>query len=171
MEILKAVKDIAPDTVLLVLTAYATLEVGIEAVKLGAYDVLTKPFNNEHVVLTVRKALDAKRLTVENLLLKRELKGQASFENFVGTSEVMQKVFALIRRVAETSSTVLICGESGTGKERSEEHTSELQSLAYLVCRLLLEKKNKDARTIRFIISHSRSDLFNDRLVAIYAYA
>src|SRR2546426_5117598 len=117
MEILKAVKDIAPDTVLLVLTAYATLEVGIEAVKLGAYDVLTKPFNNEHVVLTVRKALDAKRLTVENLLLKRELKGKASFENLVGTSEVMQKVFALIRRVAETSSTVLICGESGTGKE------------------------------------------------------
>ena len=77
MEILKAVKDIAPDSVLLVLTAYATLEVGIEAIKLGAYDVLTKPFNNEHVVLTVRKALDAKRLTVENLLLKRELKGQA----------------------------------------------------------------------------------------------
>src|SRR2546427_6653242 len=117
MDVVRAVKDIAPDTVVLVLTAYATLEVGIEAVKLGAYDVLTKPFNNDHVVLTVRKALDAKRLTVENLLLKRELKGQASFENFVGTSEVMQKVFALIRRVAETSSTVLICGESGTGKE------------------------------------------------------
>ena len=117
MEVVRAVKDIAPDTVVLVLTAYATLEVGIEAVKLGAYDVLTKPFNNDHVVLTVRKALDAKRLTVENLLLKRELKGQASFENFVGTSEAMQKVFTLIRRVAETSSTVLICGESGTGKE------------------------------------------------------
>jgi len=117
MDVLKAVKDIAPVTVVLVLTAYATLEVGIEAVKLGAYDVLTKPFNNDHVVLTVRKALDAKRLTVENLLLKRELEGQASFENFIGTSEVMQKVFTLIRRVAETSSTVLICGESGTGKE------------------------------------------------------
>ena len=117
MEIVRAVKDIAPDTVVLVLTAYATLEVGIEAVKLGAYDVLTKPFNNDQVVLTVRKALDAKRLTVENLLLKRELKGQASFENLVGTSEVMQKVFTLIRRVAETASTVLLCGESGTGKE------------------------------------------------------
>jgi two-component system response regulator PilR (NtrC family) len=117
MDVLKAVKDIAPDTVVLVLTAYATLEVGIEAVKLGAYDVLTKPFNNDHVVLTVRKALDAKRLTVENLLLKRELKGQAAFENLVGTSEVMRKVFTLIRQVAETSSTVLICGESGTGKE------------------------------------------------------
>jgi two-component system response regulator PilR (NtrC family) len=117
MDVLKAAKDIAPDTVVLVLTAYATLEVGIEAVKLGAYDVLTKPFNNDHVVLTVRKALDAKRLTVENLLLKRELKGQASFENLIGTSEVMQKVFTLIRRVAETASTVLICGESGTGKE------------------------------------------------------
>jgi two-component system response regulator PilR (NtrC family) len=117
MEILKAVKEIAPETVVIVLTAYATLEVGIEAVKLGAYDVLTKPFNNDHVELTVRKALDAKRLTTENLLLKRELKGRAAIENIIGTSEAMQKIFTLIRRVAETDSTVLICGESGTGKE------------------------------------------------------
>lgn len=117
MEILKAVKEIAPETVVIVLTAYATLEVGIEAVKLGAYDVLTKPFNNDHVELTVRKALDAKRLTTENLLLKRELKGRAAIENIIGTSEAMQKIVTLIRRVAETDSTVLICGESGTGKE------------------------------------------------------
>src|SRR5437899_12287882 len=103
MDGVRAVKEMAAGTVLLVLTAYATLEVGIEAVKLGAYDVLTKPFNNEHVVLTVRKALDAKRLTVENLLLKRELRGKASLENLVGTSGVIKKVFALIPRVAEPS--------------------------------------------------------------------
>ncbi len=117
MDVLKAVKDISPNTVVIVLTAYATLEVGVEAVKLGAYDVLTKPFNNDHVELTVHKALDAKRLTAENLLLKRELKGLASFENFIGASESMLKVFTLIHRVADTNSTVLICGESGTGKE------------------------------------------------------
>jgi two-component system response regulator PilR (NtrC family) len=84
---------------------------------LGAYDVLTKPFNNDHVELAVRKALDAKRLATENLLLKRELKGRAATENIIGTSDAMQKIFTLIRRVAETDSTVLICGESGTGKE------------------------------------------------------
>src|SRR5207245_4687002 len=117
MEVVRAVKDIAPDTVVLVLTAYATLEVGIEAMKLGAYDVLTKPFNNDHVELTVRKALDAKRLSAENVLLKRELKDRAGFENIIAISQPMQDVFALVRRVAPTDSTVLICGESGTGKE------------------------------------------------------
>ncbi len=117
MEILRAVKEISPDTVVIVITAFATFAVGVEAMKLGAYDVFPKPFDNEHVVLKVRTALEAKRLTAENLLLKRELKGQASFENLVGTSEAMQKVFALIRRVADAPTTVLICGESGTGKE------------------------------------------------------
>jgi two-component system, NtrC family, response regulator PilR len=117
MEILKAVKEISPDTVVIVITAFATFAVGVEAMRLGAYDVFPKPFDNEHVVLKVRTALEAKRLTAENLLLKRELKGQASFENFIGTSEAMQKVFALIRRVADAPTTVLICGESGTGKE------------------------------------------------------
>ena len=117
MEILKAVKEISPDTVVIIITAFATFAVGVEAMKLGAYDVFPKPFDNEHVVLKVRTALEAKRLTAENLLLKRELKGQASFENLVGTSEAMQKVFALIRRVADAPTTVLICGESGTGKE------------------------------------------------------
>ena len=117
MEILGAVKEISPDTVVIVITAFATFAVGVEAMKLGAYDVLPKPFDNEHVVLKVRTALEAKRLTAENLLLKRELKGLAAFENIIGVSEPMRKVCALIRRVAETNSTVLICGESGTGKE------------------------------------------------------
>jgi len=117
MEILKAVKEISPETVVIVITAFATFAVGVEAMRLGAYDVFPKPFDNEHVVLKVRTALEAKRLTAENLLLKRELKGQASFENFIGASEAMQKVFALIRQVADAPTTVLICGESGTGKE------------------------------------------------------
>jgi two-component system response regulator PilR (NtrC family) len=117
MDVLKNVKEGSPDTVVVVLTAFATFDVAVEAMKLGAYDVLTKPFNNDHVELTVRKALDAKWLTAENQLLKRQLKGQAGFENIIGFSDAMQKVFAVVRRVAETDSTVLISGESGTGKE------------------------------------------------------
>ena len=117
MDVLKAAKDVSPETIVVVLTAFGTFDVAVEAMKLGAYDVLTKPFNNDHVELTVRKALDAKRLTAENLLLKRELKRRAGLENIIGVSEVMQKLFAFVRRVAETDSTVLVCGESGTGKE------------------------------------------------------
>ena len=117
MDVLKTAKDVSPETLVVILTAFATLDVAIEAMKLGAYDVLTKPFSNDHVELTVRKALDAKRLTAENLLLKRELKERSGFENIIAISEPMQAVFALVRRVAETDSTVLICGESGTGKE------------------------------------------------------
>jgi two-component system, NtrC family, response regulator PilR len=117
MDVLKTAKEIAPETVVVVLTAFATFDVAVEAMKLGAYDVLTKPFNNDHVELTVRKALDAKRLAAENVLLKRELNDRAGLENMIGVSEPMQKVFALVRRIAQTDSTVLICGESGTGKE------------------------------------------------------
>ena len=78
MDVLKTAKDISPETLVIILTAFATLDMAIEAMKLGAYDVLTKPFNNDHVELTVRKALDAKRLSAENLLLKRELKERGS---------------------------------------------------------------------------------------------
>ncbi|MEP6600868.1 MAG: sigma-54 dependent transcriptional regulator [Nitrospirota bacterium] len=117
MDVLKTAKDISPETLVIILTAFATLDVAIEAMKLGAYDVLTKPFSNDHVELTVRKALDAKRLSAENLLLKRELQDRAGFENIIAISQAMQEVFALVRRVAQTDSTVLICGESGTGKE------------------------------------------------------
>ena len=117
MDVLKAAKEIAPETVVMVLTAFATFDVAVEAMKLGAYDVLTKPFNNDHVELTVRKALDAKRLAAENLLLKRELNGRSGLESIIGVSDAMQKIFALVRRIAETDSTILICGESGTGKE------------------------------------------------------
>ncbi len=117
IDVLKAAKDVSPNTLVVMLTAFATLDVAVEAMKLGAYDVLTKPFNNDHVELTVRKALDAKRLSAENLLLKRELKGRAGLDNIIAISASMQKVFELVRRVAGSDSTVLICGESGTGKE------------------------------------------------------
>jgi two-component system response regulator PilR (NtrC family) len=118
MDVLRAVKDISPDTAIIVLTAFANLAVGVEAMNLGAFDVLPKPWgDNGYVIWKIRMALEAQRLVTENRFLKRELKEQAEFSNIIGTSEPMRKVFDLIKRVSDNSGTVLIYGESGTGKE------------------------------------------------------
>ena len=118
MDILRAVKEISPDTGVIVLSAIATLETGDEMMKLGAYDVLQKPWGgNWNVVWKIRKALEAQRLETENRFLKRELKERSAFSSIIGTSEPMRKVFDLIKRVSDNSGTVLIDGESGTGKE------------------------------------------------------
>ena len=118
MDVLRAVKEVSPDTAVIVLTAFANLAVGVEAMGRGAFDVLPKPWgDNGYVVWKIRMALESQRLVMENRFLKRELKERAEFKNIVGTSEPMRKVFDLIRRVADNSGTVLISGESGTGKE------------------------------------------------------
>jgi two-component system, NtrC family, response regulator PilR len=117
MEVLKAVKSASPDTVVLIITAFATADSAVEAMKQGAYDYLTKPFQVDEVQLIIRNALEKRRLTTENILLKREMASQSSFAQLVGQSEAMQKVFDVVRKVADSKSNVLICGESGTGKE------------------------------------------------------
>ena len=117
MEVLKAVKSASPETVVLIITAFATADSAVEAMKQGAYDYLTKPFQVDEVQLIIRNALEKRRLTTENMLLKREMASQSSFAQLVGQSEAMQKVFDVVRRVADSKSNVLICGESGTGKE------------------------------------------------------
>jgi len=117
LEVLKAVKDASPDTVVLVITAFASTETAVEAMKRGAYDYVTKPFQVDEVQLIIRNALERRRLTTENALLKREIATQASFTQIIGQSEAMQKVFEVVRKVADSKSNVLICGESGTGKE------------------------------------------------------
>ncbi|MGQ0809697.1 MAG: sigma-54-dependent transcriptional regulator [Nitrospiraceae bacterium] len=117
LDVLKAVKAASPETVVLMITAYATAESAVEAMKHGAYDYLTKPFQVDEVQLIVRNALEKRRLTTENMLLKREMASQSSFAQIVGQSEAMQKVFDVVRKVADSKSNVLICGESGTGKE------------------------------------------------------
>ena len=117
MEVLKAVKSAAPETVVLIITAFASADSAVEAMKQGAYDYLTKPFQVDEVQLIVRNALEKRRLTTENMLLKREMASQSSFAQLVGHSEPMQKVFEVVRKVADSKSNVLICGESGTGKE------------------------------------------------------
>ena len=117
MDVLKAVKSSSPDTVVLVITAFATSDSAVEAMKQGAYDYLTKPFQVDEVQLIIRNALEKRRLSTENMLLKREMASQSSFAKIVGQSEAMQKVFDVVKKVADAKSNILICGESGTGKE------------------------------------------------------
>ena len=118
MDVLRTVKEMSPDTGVIVLTAFANLAVGVEAMNLGAFDVLPKPWgDNGYVVWKIRMVLEAQRLVTENRFLKRELKERAEFKNIVGTSAPMRKIFDLIKRVSDNSGAVLICGESGTGKE------------------------------------------------------
>lgn len=117
MEVLRAVKSASPETVVLIITAFATADSAVEAMKQGAYDYLTKPFQVDEVQLIIRNALEKRRLTTENMLLKREMASQSSFAQLVGQSEAMQKVFDVVKKVADSKSNVLICGESGTGKE------------------------------------------------------
>jgi len=117
IEVLRTVKDVSPETVVIMITAYATTETAVEAMKLGAYDYITKPFKVDEIKLIIQKALEKHHLRKENILLRREIESRAGFDNFIGKSEPMQRVFSLIRQVADTKSTVMISGESGTGKE------------------------------------------------------
>ncbi len=117
IEVLKTIKEISPETVVIMVTAFATAETAVEAMKLGASDYIIKPFKVDELKLIINNSLEKRYLRKENTLLKREIESRAGYENFIGKSEPMMKVFALIRQVSQTSSTVLITGESGTGKE------------------------------------------------------
>ena len=117
IDVLKAVKEVSPETVVIMITAFATTETAVEAMKLGAYDYIIKPFKVDEIKLIIRKALEKHSLRKENILLRREIESRVGFENFIGKSEPMQRIFGLIKQVADTKSTVLITGESGTGKE------------------------------------------------------
>ncbi|MBN1106107.1 MAG: sigma-54-dependent Fis family transcriptional regulator, partial [Deltaproteobacteria bacterium] len=98
-------------------TGYATIRNAVEAMKLGAFDYLAKPVKMEEVLMVINRALEFRDLRRENFALKKQLKNKYKFENFIGDSPQMNKVFRIIEKVADTDSTVLILGESGTGKE------------------------------------------------------
>ncbi|MEK7385091.1 MAG: sigma-54 dependent transcriptional regulator [candidate division NC10 bacterium] len=117
LAVLRAAKEHSPQTVVLVITAFASTETAVEAMKLGAYDYITKPFKMDEVKLTIANALERKRLQDENQALKRQLRRERGFENFVGRNRQMLDIFDTIRKTADSLSTVLITGESGTGKE------------------------------------------------------
>src|SRR3989454_696795 len=117
LAVLRATKEHSPQTVVLVVTAFASTETAVEAMKLGAYDYLTKPFKLDEIKLTIANALERKRLQDENQALKRQLRRERGFESFIGKSRQMLDIFDTIRKAAESDSTVLVTGESGTGKE------------------------------------------------------
>lgn len=117
VDVLREAKEINRDLVAFMMTAFASTDTAVEAMRLGAVDYFIKPFSMDELRLKVRQHLEARRLKEENLLLKRALKSQHEFSSILGRSEAMQQVFATIQTVAATSSNVLISGESGTGKE------------------------------------------------------
>ena len=117
VEVLRAAKEINRDIVAFMMTAFASTDTAVEAMRLGALDYFTKPFSMDELRLKIRQHLETHRLKQENLLLKRALNTRHEFSSILGRSDAMQAVFSTIQTVANTSSTVLVSGESGTGKE------------------------------------------------------
>ena len=117
LETMKRLKEIIPDAEVIVITAYATVDTAVQAMKEGAFDYVVKPFDPDEIELQLRKIMQHKALVIENLLLRQRLEQREGYDEIIGESDAMQGIFDLITRVAPTESTVLITGESGTGKE------------------------------------------------------
>jgi two-component system response regulator PilR (NtrC family) len=117
IDLLRALREVAPETLVVMITAFATTETAIAAMKEGAYDYVTKPFKLDEIRLVVEKALEKKTLASENRRLRSELRTRSRSRALVGNSPAIQRVYELVAQVAETKTNVLICGESGTGKE------------------------------------------------------
>jgi DNA-binding NtrC family response regulator len=117
MEVLSRIKEENPETPVIIITGYASIESAVEAIKRGASDYLPKPFTPEQLRVIVRKALDNRKILLENIYLREELEKKIEFDMVVGKSKAMEKVLDVVKRISSSDSTVLITGESGTGKE------------------------------------------------------
>jgi DNA-binding NtrC family response regulator len=117
LEVLRRVKEEHPEVDVIMVTGLSQIETAVQAMKLGAFDYLAKPFDPDELKLVVQRALERRRLLQENLSLKSEIGSKYRFENIIGASPPMQAVFRLIAQCAPTNSTVMLTGESGTGKE------------------------------------------------------
>ncbi len=117
IELLEKIKAINPHLPVIMMTAYGTVEKAVEAMQKGAYNYILKPFDNEGLIIFVKKAIDMYQVVKENLRLRDVVENRYNFGNIVGKSKRMQEVFELVKKMAPSSATVLIEGESGTGKE------------------------------------------------------
>ena len=117
MDVLRYFKKNAPDTTVIMITAFGSIETAIEAIREGAYDYISKPFKLDEIKFTIQRALEQRRLVQENKLYRKELLEKYQFKNVIGRTPQMFQVYKTIAKVADTKSTVLLCGERGTGKE------------------------------------------------------
>jgi DNA-binding NtrC family response regulator len=135
LELLDQIKTIDAEALVIIMTAYSSVDSAIAALRKGAYDYITKPFVNEDLLQTVRNAIRTRELFRENRALRRELDKHYSFAEIIGTSEALQEVFRVVEKVADTNASILIEGESGTGKEliaRAIHYKSRRAALPFL---------------------------------------
>jgi DNA-binding NtrC family response regulator len=135
LELLDQLKAVDSEALVIVMTAYSSVDSAIAALRKGAYDYITKPFVNEDLLQSIKNALRQRELFSENRALRRELDKKYSFSEIIGTSEALQNVFRLIEKIAVTNTNVLVCGESGTGKElvaRAIHHHSSRANKPFL---------------------------------------
>ncbi len=116
-ELIKKTKDVSEDIMVVVITAYSSIETAVKAMKLGAYDFIPKPFDPDHLLMIVERAVENHLLRLENIGLKERLKKRDYLEDIIGTSQLIQDIKETIRKIRNTDANVLITGESGTGKE------------------------------------------------------
>ena len=117
LQVLEGVKKIDHETIVIICTGFGTVDTAVKAMKLGAFEYITKPIKIDEIKLVIARALEYQKLKTENVFLQGQLKAKYRFTNLIGDSDEMQRVFQMIEKIASTNSTVLICGESGTGKE------------------------------------------------------
>ncbi len=117
LELLERIKKINPWMTVVMMTAHGIVELAVKSIKKGAYDFITKPFDHEELIHMLRKALERSQLLRENLNLQRRIREREPFENLIGTSPAMERIYETIQMIAKTDVTVLITGESGTGKD------------------------------------------------------
>ena len=117
MEVLRSFKKTSPKTTVIMITAFGSIETAIEAIRKGAFDYISKPFKLEEIKITIRRALEQRKLLQENKFYRQELLSKYQFKNVIGRTPQMLQVYKTIAKVADTKSTVLLCGERGTGKE------------------------------------------------------
>ena len=116
-EILAKVTGETPGIPVIVLTGHGTIDSAVDAMRKGAYDFLTKPVNLDRLSLLVKRALERREISLQNSVYRKEIEGKTTFENMIGKSHEIQKVFDLVKKVAPSKASVLITGESGVGKE------------------------------------------------------